>query len=327
MTFVHPWALLLLPIAIIPFWLKGHQGQTYSWLAMVPQDRASDIANFAIKIITSLIIVCIILALSTPQSSEQKLLKTGKGAQTVMVIDRSVSMNQPFAGDVTSGHVAEIKSKAARRLITQFIDSRPDDMMGVVGFTNSALYGVKITTNRTAIHSAINAATTASINQTNIGAGITQAAALFDDIQNSGSRAIILLSDGAGKLSPRVQRAIRKQLVSKNLNLYWIVLREPGDVSIFGDNSRFTEENMPLALRLDKFFQSLKIKYKAYEADDPTTLQSAIQDIDSREKQTIQYSVMVAGHDYADDFILLVLILSICMLIVKNLRVKSWQVT
>ena len=74
--------------------------------------------------------------------------------------------------------------------------------MGVVGFTNSALYGMKITTNRDAIHAAINAATGPALNQTNIGAGITQAVSLFDSIQSSGSRAVILLSDGAGKLSP-----------------------------------------------------------------------------------------------------------------------------
>lgn len=52
MTLLHPWALLLLPIATIPFLLKRNQGQVYSWLAMVPEDKASDIANFLIKVIS-----------------------------------------------------------------------------------------------------------------------------------------------------------------------------------------------------------------------------------------------------------------------------------
>ena len=324
MSWLHPWALALLPLALVPFWLKSRQGQMYSWLDMVPQDRVSDIANFVVKLATALLLASIVLAIAGPQGPEQQVQRIGKGAQTVLVIDRSVSMDHPFAGDTTSGRAAEIKSAAARRLITKFIDSRPDDMMGVVAFTNSALYGIKITANRDAIHSAINAATSAGINQTNIGAGITKGVTLFDQIPSSGSRAIILLSDGAGKLSPRVKQKIRQQLNSKGINLYWIVLREPDDISIFTDRV-YDEENAPTAIALDRFFASLKTKYKAYEADNPAALQSAIQDIDSREKNAIQYTVTIAGHDYARDFMVLALVLSLLLLIVKNLRVHSWE--
>jgi len=323
MTLLQPWALLLLPLAAMPFLFKSHQGQMYSWLEIMPEDRISDIANLVVKVITALILVSIVLALASPQGANKKEQKIGKGAQTVLVIDRSVSMDHPFAGETTSGRAAEIKSAAARRLITNFIDSRPDDMMGVVGFTNSALYGMKITTNRDAIHSAINAATGSALNQTNIGAGITEAVSLFDNIQSSGSRAVILLSDGAGKLSPRVKRKISEQLVGKKLNLYWIVLREPDDISIFTKET-YTENKVPDSIVLDQFFKSLKIKYKAFEADNPTTLQSALQYIDSKEKNMIQYSVSIPGHDYSRNLIMLALVLSLFILIIKNIRVHSW---
>ena len=324
MTWAHPWALALLPLALVPFWLKSRQGQMYSWLDIVPQDRVSDIANFAVKLATALLLASIVIAIAGPQGAEQQVQRIGKGAQTVLVIDRSVSMDHPFAGDASSGRAAEINSAAARRLITKFIDSRPDDMMGVVSFTNSALYGIKITANRAAIHSGINAATSAAINQTNIGAGITKGVTLFDEIPSSGSRAIILLSDGAGKLSPRVKHKLRQQLNGKDINLYWIVLREPDDISIFTDRE-YDDENAPTAIALDRFFASLKTKYKAYEADNPAALQSAIQDIDSREKNAIQYTVTIAGRDYARDFIVLALVLGVLLLIVKNLRVHSWE--
>jgi len=323
MTLLQPWALLLLPLAYAPFLFKSHQGQMYSWLEVMPVDRVSEIANTVLKVMTSIILVGIILALASPQGANNKVQKIGKGAQTVLVIDRSVSMDHPFAGESTSGRAAEVKSAAARRLITQFIDSRPDDMMGVVGFTNSALYGMKITTNRDAIHAAINAATGPALNQTNIGAGVTQAATLFDSIQSSGSRAVILLSDGAGKLSPHVKYKIAQEFANKKLNLYWIVLREPDDVSIFG-NETYADDKVPDAIALDRYFKSLKIKYKAFEADNPTTLQTALQYIDSKEKNVIQYSVNIPGHDYSRDLILLVLVLSISLLIIKNLRVHSW---
>ncbi|WP_047537892.1 vWA domain-containing protein [Methylotenera versatilis] len=323
MTLLHPWVLLLLPLTLIPFWFKSHQGQIYSWLPIIPVDRLSDIANYVLKTMIAVTILSLILALASPQGASTKVLKVGKGAQTVFVIDRSVSMDHPFAGQSNSGRAAEIKSAAARRLITRFIDSRPDDMMGVVGFTNSSLYGMKITTNIDAIHSAINAATGPAINQTNIGAGVTQAVTLFDDIQSSGSRAIILLSDGAGKLSPRVKRTITEELSGKKLNFYWIVLREPDDISIFTKQT-YPDDSVPDAIALDKFFKSIKIKYKAFEADNPATLQSALQYIDSKEKNIIQYSVNIPGHDYSRDLIIFSLILGVFILIFKNLKVYSW---
>lgn len=323
MTLLQPWFLLLLPLVFVPFWLKSHQGQLYSWLEIVPQDRFSDIVNLLIKIMVSFILLSIILALASPQGAEKKVQKLGKGAQTVLVIDRSVSMDKPFAGDPTSGVTSEIKSAAARRLITQFINSRPDDMMGVVSFTNSALYSTKITTNREAIHAAIKASTGSALNQTNIGVGVTAGIAMFDKIQSSGSRAIILLSDGAGKLSPRVKQTIAEQLTEKKLNLYWIVLHEPDEVSIF-TKQKFRVGEVP-GIDLNKYFSGLKIKYKAFEAEDPTTLQAALQYIDAKEKNVIQYTVSVPGHDYSKDLIVLALVLSVLVLVIKNLRVHSWQ--
>ncbi|EUJ11260.1 VWA domain protein [Methylophilaceae bacterium 11] len=322
MTLLHPWALLLVPLAAAPFIFKSHQGQMYSWLDIAPKDRLSDIANRVVKTIIALLLLSIVLALASPQGASKKEQKVGKGAQTVFVIDRSVSMDHPFAGQSTSGRAAEIKSAAARRLITDFIDSRPDDMMGVVGFTNSALYGMKITTNRDAIHAAINAATGAALNQTNIGAGITEAVSLFDNIQSSGSRAVILLSDGAGKLSPRVRYKISEYFVGKKLSLYWIVLREPDDISIFTKNT-YSEDSVPDSIALDRYFKSLNIKYKAFEADNPTALQSALQYIDAKEKNMIQYSVNIPGHDYSNNLIVIALILSLLILAIKNLKVHA----
>jgi mxaC protein len=321
MEILNPWAFALLPIALLPFWLKGHQGKMYTWLEMLPEDLLSDRLNLAVKVITALLLVTIVIALASPRGHDEKIQRTGKGAQTVMVIDRSVSMDHPFAGD-SSGNAAEIKSDAARRIITQFIDSRPVDMMGVVGFTNSALYGIKITTNRDAIHAAILAATSPSLNQTNIGAGLTEAVGLFDKIQSSGSRAIILLSDGAGKLSPRVKFLLSERLKSRGLSIYWIMLREPGEPSIF-TKEEYEETRVPNSIVLHKYFQSLGLKYKAYEADNPETLQSAISDIDAREKKAIKYNETIAGYDYSRLFIIIAFVLGLLIVAIKNLRVYA----
>ena len=172
---------------------------------------------------------------------------------------------------------------------------------------------------------AINAATSTGLNQTNIGAGITQAVSLFDKIENSGSRAIILLSDGAGKLSPRIQNEIRQEMQKRKLSLYWIVIREPDEISIFTKVDQFAEGTMPPSVELHQYFKSLKINYHAYEADNPMALQSAIQDIDSREKKRIRYTITIPGHDYSFELLLAAMVLAVSLLVAKNLRVYSWQ--
>ena len=83
MTFLNPWALLLLPLVSAPFIFKSHQGQLYSWLEITPKDRVSEIANLIVKAITALILLSIILALASPQGASKKEQKIGKGAQTV----------------------------------------------------------------------------------------------------------------------------------------------------------------------------------------------------------------------------------------------------
>ena len=153
--------------------------------------------------------------------------------------------------------------------------------------------------------------------------GLTEGIGLFDNIENSGSRAIILLSDGAGKLSPRVKFLLSKRLKERKLSIYWIMLREPGEPSIYS-KEEYAEERVPNSIVLHKYFQALGLTYKAYEADNPETLQSAISDINAREKKAIKYTETIAGYDYSRVFIIIALVLGLLILAIKNLKIHDW---
>ena len=72
---------------------------------------------------------------------------------------------------------------------------------------------------------------------------LTSSAELFTSIENSGSRAVILLSDGAGRIDAKTQQKIKEWFDKYQIGFYWIVLRQPGGISIF-------EEDVPLTPRL-----------------------------------------------------------------------------
>lgn len=326
MSFDAAWFLLLLPLALVPLWLERREGHMYSWVALAPQDKLSDLAGWLLRLLSVMAIALLVLALAGPRGPEQQIARLGKGAQTVLVIDRSASMDDPFAGSEGSRRAGESKSAAARRLIAQFIDWRPDDMVGVVAFSNSAMHAIPLTQSREAIHAAIDAATGSGLLQTNIGAGLTTGVAMFEKVPDSGSRAIVLLSDGAGRISPKAKQKIADWLAREHVNLYWIVLRQPDGISIFNPQTQLANDGLePAEIELHKFFQALRTQYRAYEADNPGALESAMHDIDRREKKPIRYTERIPGRDYTDACAMLAALLIGLLLTAKHMGARAWQ--
>ena len=317
MNFVNLYWLLLLPLISLPFLFSISDKFLISNINLFHEDEFSKKINLITKLIMSLIIFFIVLILANPYSNSTSITQIGKGAQLVFVIDRSVSMAKPFIGD--DANKSEIKSLATRRILKDFIKSRPLDMIGVVGFSNSALYGSKITKNREYTYSAIDAATKSAINQTNIGSGMTAGLFMFSEIETTGSQALVLLSDGAGKISKRVKNRIAQILSEKKINLYWIIIKEPNDVSLFSGNT-YLEGREPTIIKLDKFFKSLNTEYKAYEAENPDALSSAIKDIDSKEKRPIEIKRDLPGKNYNPILLKILLTFLVILLLIKNLK-------
>ena len=319
MSFIGPYWLLLLPLAALPFIISVSDKFLISNIDVFHQDNFSKKINFLTKIIMSLIIVTLILVLANPWTNSSTITQVGKGAQLVFVIDRSVSMAKPFIGgdDINK---SEIKSLAARRILKKFISKRPLDMIGVVGFSNSALYGSKITKNRSYTYAAIDAATKSSVNQTNIGSGISSGLFMFSEIETTGSQALVLLSDGAGKISKRVKNKIATIFSEKKINLYWIIIKEPNDVSLFSGNT-YLEDREPTVIKLDSFFKSLNTEYKAYEAENPDALSGAIEDIDSKEKRPIKIEKNIPGKNFNPLLLKILLALLFLLIVIKNFRI------
>jgi mxaC protein len=324
MTLSFPWVLWFLPLAFIPLIFKETSLQYYSWNEMIPKDRLSSIIAIILKFIATLILITIIVGLSGPHSQQREIEKIGIGAQIGLVLDRSASMDDPFAGKDES-KVGEMKSAAAARLITDFVNSRKNDMMGMVSFSNSAMYVLPLTDNKNAIIAAVRATAGNALFQTNIGSGLTTGAELFNKVPDSGSRAVILLSDGAGRIDAATQEKIKDWFGRLKISLYWIVLRQPGGISIFNTSFKARDDDvLPPQIELNEFFKSLNSPFQAYEAEDPKTLQKAIEDINQKEKKPIKYFEKIPGQDYSTHCFVTAALLMIALLTLKLIEVRSW---
>ena len=322
MNFLNAWVLFFLPLTFIPFIFFQSSNNNYSWNDMVPLDLLSIIVGILLKVLSSLIIALLILVLAQPFSDQKVIAKVGEGAQIGLVLDRSASMDEPFAGD--SEKAGETKSAAASRLIIDFFESRTNDMVGVITFSNSAMFVLPLTENKEAIKAAVSATAGNSLFQTNIGAGLTSSAALFNEVADSGSRAIILLSDGAGRIDANTQQKIRDWFDRFDIGLYWIVLKQQKGISIFDKNFvPRDEEQPPPQIELYEYFSTFRSPFKAYEAEDPKSLETAIKDISLKEKKPITYSERIPGKSYSLPLLLVALFLSLLLLLLKFIEVKS----
>jgi mxaC protein len=325
MAFSQPWMLWLLPLALLPLVFQRTHSKNYSWLSMLPADPLSDLIGLILKILAVCILSSIIIGLGAPHSHQEEIERIGVGAQIALVLDRSASMDDPFSGGASST-VGETKSAAASRLITQFVKSRQNDMMGMITFSNSAMFVLPLTENKEAVVAAVRATAGNALFQTNIGSGLTSGAGLFDKVPDSGSRAVILLSDGAGRIDANTQEKIKEWFDRMQIGLYWIVLRQPGGISIFDKNFKPREDQpLPAEIELYQFFKTFKTPFNAYEAEDPKTLQLAIDDINRKEKKPIKYLEKIPGKDFSNYFFIAAAIMIALLLGVKYLEVHTWR--
>ena len=324
MSFSLPWLLWLLPLALVPLVFQRAHSKSYSWLDMLPADPLSDLIGLILKVLAVLALLFIVLGLSAPHTNQQEVERIGVGAQIGLVLDRSASMDDPFSG-ATENALGETKSAAAARLITQFVQSRKNDMLGMITFSNSAMYVLPLTENKEAMVAAVRATAGNALFQTNIGSGLTSGASLFEKMPDSGSRAIILLSDGGGRIGAEAQQKIRDWFDRLHINLYWIVLRQPGGLSIFDKNyAPNPDKALPPEIELDEFFKTMKTEYHAYEADDPKSLQLAIEDINHKEKKPIKYLEKIPGKDLSNLCFIIAAFMIALLLGIKYLEVNTW---
>jgi mxaC protein len=237
------------------------------------------------------------LAVAAPYREGRAIHREGEGAEIAILIDRSASMNESFAGRQPSGE-EESKAAAAKRLLDGFIGRRAHDLFGVAAFSTSPMLVMPMTDHRAAVRAAIRAIDRPGLGYTNIGRGLAMALSMFGAGGEARSRAILLVSDGAAVIDPRIQDELRADFRKIGPGLYWLFLRTAGakgisDTPEAGDD---TPQAMP-ERHLDLFFKSLGIFYRAFEAEGPAAVEQAIAEIDRLERHPIRYAERVPRQD------------------------------
>lgn len=347
MSFANAWWLVLLPLALLPLWRPTGRALPHSSLALLPADRLSTLIDTALRAAAALSVAAIVVGLAGPYRPEYEVERVGKGAEIVLLLDRSGSMDQGFPGAraptaapgakltpemidayIKQGQAVRKESKgvAARRILAEFTAKRPEDRFAMQVFSTLPIPVLDFTQKADAIQAAIAAGNVGrGLAETDIGLALQSALAMFDGRAYTGSRIIMLVSDGGDRLDADAQKRIEHLMRKHRVALYWIYIRSAGSPSLAtqAQESQEALDSIP-EYSLDRFFKSMGTPYRAYEAENSDALKTAIDDVNRLENLPITYFDSVPRLELARGFFGLALVAVLALLGARAMELRRW---
>ena len=332
--FALPWALILLPLALLPVLQSHRDTLLFSHLAWLPADRAGRVLGFVWRACALLAIAAIVLALAGPGRSRTQVMRTGHGAEILVLMDRSRSMDErmltsdwrtldPLVVRAQSQSRGQPKGKVARDLLSKFVAERPDDRFAMMFFSANPIHVVPFTEHDAVIQAAIAAGGIGrGLTQTDVGWALNSAIREFDQRPYSGSRIILLVSDGGAKLDANVRLQLRDGLLQNRITLNWIYLRSVNGADF--DAMDGQTDTLP-EIALHRFFQSLPTPYRAYQAMTPEDLAEAVTDIGRQQNYPIDFLEQIPRRDFSRYFLAAAAFFCLALLVYRSLQLRSWS--
>lgn len=324
LVFSHPWVLLLGLLALIPLTRSGQKALDYSSLSMLPDDPLSLHLDRLLKVLAGLAVLLLVAGIAGPHVRERWLEKVGTGAHIVLLLDRSSSMNENFSGRYLGGRAQESKNAVASRLLADFVARRQHDLFALVAFSAAPVYVMPLTDDREAVQAAIKSLGHRGHGVTHIAPGLAMALDYFNGQPLTGSRIVLLVSDGAARMETETGDYLRQLFQDTQASLYWIYLRNPrsGRLTLAPENAN---ESTSPEYFLHQYFQSLGVPYQAYEAENPEAVRQAIADVEKLENRPLHYREKLPREDWSDYCYGSALGCLLILLGFKALEVQSWR--
>ena len=312
-----PMLLALLPLALAPFFFSASRPAFIPSLDAAPPDFVSRLFAGGLAVLASTAIAAALLALAGLHATQGSVTKIAEGAEIVILVDRSGSMNDTFAGRQPSGQ-EESKTAAAKRILSSFFSGDAHDVVGVAAFSTSPMLVMPMTDHQAAYQAAIAAIDRPGLDYTNIARGLALALSMFKPGFTGHSRAVLLVSDGAALIDPKVQEELRADFQKIRVNLYWLFLRTEGSKGI-SDQPK-PGEDTPQAMperHLNLYFKTLGVPYQAFEAEGPQAVADAVNQIGRLERQQMEIEEALPGTDFTRLLCMIVLLETLVLLAAK----------
>ena len=322
--FAHPWLLVLLPLAALPLLRRRGDTLPFATVALLPPDSIGRVAGLLLRALGVLAIALIVLGLAGPGRSHLQLHRTGSGAEILILIDRSASMDEPINRTSIYAH-NEAKNAVARRSLTRFVDARPNDRFALMMFGISPIVAMPLTDNHAAVTDALDATRIGrGLPDTQLDRGLIAAIAQFDGRPLLARRAIVLVSDGGATLDDDARRRIADGLARNHISLYFVYLRS-GLMSPDLSAATLAAGSNSAEAQLHRFFLSLHTPYRLFQASDPDGMAQAMAEINRQQHFPVSYVEQLPRQDLSRVCYAIALAAAALLVLARFEQVRSWQ--
>lgn len=294
--FLAPGALLLLPLALLPLVpllpALRHRGDelgvgSTAWL---PGDPVGTLVEGLWRALAVLTIASLVVALARPASAATRLERIGRGAEILILLDRSSSMDAnirlppPALGEAPRASIT--KNGVVREALSRLVAERPDNRYALTMFNVAPMPAVPFGDDPALVQAGLEASGIGrGPSDTAMGRALVAAVEAFDGRAYTGSRAIMLVSDGGARLDEETRSRVRRGLLRNRVALYFVYIRSSPNspnlerVSTVADDLASDVAALE-EIALHVFFGSLESEYRVFEADDPESMSAAVTAID-----------------------------------------------
>jgi Ca-activated chloride channel family protein len=291
--FLHPAALLLLlPLALVAFWL-ARPGRALA-VAYSSTDLVRAIADPRrtrwgrfVPALRWLGAALLIVALARPNIEHHNAQVQASGVDIMLGMDVSGSMQARDMAGAAGASVPMSRLDAAKEVVGRFVQDRPNDRIGLIAFAGEPFLASPLTLDHDWVLQNLARLDSGQLSDgTAIGSAITSGVRRLD-AQGAKSKILIVLTDGqnnAGKIQPRVAAEAAKAL---GVKIYTIGIGSAGEalVPVTDDHGR----QQLVAARVDVDEAGMKAVAEAtggtfYRATDTQSLRDVYADIDRLEK-------------------------------------------
>jgi mxaC protein len=308
----YPMILLLLPLAWLP-WFTHNQDKTVAWADIVPVDPLSNLIGFSLKLLATITIAGLLFAIAGPYIPEKKVERIGEGAEIVLLLDRSRSMDDPFAVKHQPALVSvgrkDSKRRKAKDFLVEFVKNRPDDRFGFVFFSSQAINLLPLTYSKEAILATVEASALGrGLSNTNIAEALVKAADMYKGQSYRGSRIVLLVSDGGQLLEEDAKKQITELYKQENITIYWIYMKANKGMTLEQVDGQSRLWSDTPERKLHNFFKSIGQPYRAFEAESLKTFSDAMDEIDRQHYDTLIVDEILPREAKTTPFYLIALI-------------------
>lgn len=326
MRLANPFFLLLfVPLAAaIYFYLRNKIGQEaslrFSSLDLV---RASGVRHFSprrilVALLRTAAIAALIIGLARPQTGQGQTKETRFVVDIMLALDTSSSM-------ATLDFQPANRLEAAKLAAKKFIESRPDDRLGLIVFAKNGITQCPLTTDKTALLALVDRVQMGMLEDgTAIGVGLAMAVNRLKDSEAK-SKVAILLTDGvnnSGEVDPKTAAKIAKTF---GVRVYTIGMGVEGEALLPINDPRLGTRLVRVQTQIDdalmtEIAESTGGKY--YRAKDEKALNDVFTEINRLEKTEIKVDEFTRYDDHYENFIWAGLFIFLLELFVTNLLIR-----